>query len=103
MKFEELRKKVLEWAHEKGIIAKATPLAQGMKTLEEVCELLNALRSDDMPEIIDAYGDIQVTIIIGCELLGLHPLECLESAYDVIKNRTGIMLNGTFVKSEDLA
>ena len=39
MNYQELEAKVLEWAGEKGILEKATPLAQANKTLEEVEEL----------------------------------------------------------------
>ena len=49
-------------------------------------------------EIKDALGDILVTIIIGAELQGLKLEDCLESAYNVIKNRSGKMVNGQFVK-----
>ena len=35
MNYQELEAKVLEWAGEKGILEKATPLAQANKTLEE--------------------------------------------------------------------
>ena len=41
MNYQELETKVLEWAGEKGILEKATPLAQAKKTLEEVNELIN--------------------------------------------------------------
>lgn len=120
MNFYELEEKVIQWADQKGILEKATPLAQANKTLEEVNELLFALTLRDKydtsqlsclndynekvlifnseEEIKDAFGDILVTIIIGAELNGLKLTDCLESAYDVIKNRTGKMINGQFKK-----
>ena len=114
MNYQELETKVLEWAGDKGILEKATPLAQANKTLEEVEELLEAVNAQEKEhyfftntkgkevvtadEIKDALGDILVTIIIGAELQGLNLEDCLESAYNVISKRTGKMVDGVFVK-----
>jgi len=46
----------------------------------------------------DAIGDIMVTLIIQCKMQGMDLQDCLESAYNVIKNRTGKMVDGVFVK-----
>ena len=114
MGYKKLEKLVIEWAKEKGILDKATPLAQARKTEEEVHELLEACVAQDAglntftnskgksvstkEELKDALGDILVTIIIGAELQGLQLEDCLQSAYDVISKRTGKMVNGQFVK-----
>ena len=115
MNYQELEKLVLKWANDKGILEKATPMAQANKTLEEVNELLFAITMRDKlninlitnesgvvfnsnEEIKDALGDILVTIIIGAELQGLQLEDCLESAYNVIKNRNGKMVDGQFIK-----
>jgi hypothetical protein len=37
-----------------------------------------------------------------CHLYDLDPVDCLGIAYDVISERDGKMINGTFVKSTDL-
>lgn len=94
------KQEVIQWGADKGILSKATPMSQAIKTLSEVEELLRAINSDDKPEIKDAYGDILVTIILGAELSGLDIEDCLQSAYDVISKRTGKMINGTFVKDK---
>lgn len=112
--YQELEKLVLDWADDKGILDKATPLTQARKTEEEVHELIEAcvaqrngnktftnskgklVNTDE--EIKDALGDILVTIIIGAELQGLQLENCLQSAYDVISKRTGKMVDGQFVK-----
>lgn len=114
MKYNELEPLVIEWAKEKGILEKATPLAQCDKTFEEVEELCEALEYQSIniesftnskdkevntkEEIKDALGDILVTIIIQAEMQGLKLEDCLQSAYDVISKRTGKMINGQFVK-----
>lgn len=114
MQYKELEEKVIQWADEKGILDKATPLAQARKTEEEVHELLEACVAqhggfksftnskgnlvNTEEELKDALGDILVTIIIGAELQGLSLEDCLESAYNIISKRTGKMVNGQFVK-----
>ena len=96
--YNELQYLVIEWAEQKGILKNGTPLAQCEKTFEEVQELELAILDSDKDEIIDALGDILVTIIIQAEMQGLNLVECLESAYNVISKRTGKMIDGQFIK-----
>jgi NTP pyrophosphatase (non-canonical NTP hydrolase) len=98
MKYYELEALVLAWAEQKEILSKGTTMKQAEKTHEEVLELISAIDEDNREEIIDALGDILVTIIIQAEMQGLKLEECLESAYNVISKRTGQMINGTFKK-----
>lgn len=116
MKYNELEPLVIEWAREKGILDKATPLAQARKTEEETNELLEAVTAQQndydffynikgklvntKEEIQDALGDILTTIIIQAEMQGLKLEDCLESAYNVISKRTGRMFDGQFLKDE---
>jgi len=98
MDYFELECKVEHWARKKGILEKATPMAQALKTLEETTELCVAINNNDREEIIDAMGDIMVTLIIQAKMQGVSLESCLESAYNVISKRTGKMINGQFVK-----
>ena len=50
-------------------------------------------------EILDGLGDTLVTILIQCKMQNLNPLDCLETALNVIEKRTGTMVNGQFVKN----
>ncbi len=86
------------WAAEKGIYTKGDSKTQYIKLLEETGELAKALLNNDKPEIIDAIGDIVVVLTNLAKLEDLKIEECVVSAYDVIKNRKGKMVNGTFVK-----
>jgi len=97
-RYDELEDLVIVWAKQKGIFEKGTPIAQQLKTEEEVQELSEAICKNDKEEIIDALGDILVTIIIQAEMQGLSLIDCLESAYNVISKRTGKMVNGQFLK-----
>jgi len=96
--YQELETLVLAWAEEKGILQNGTTIAQAGKTMEECTELMVAIAMDDDEEIVDALGDILVTIIIQAEMQGVSLTECLESAYNVISKRTGKMVDGQFVK-----
>ena len=90
---------VLRWAEQRQIIPNSTPLAQAIKTTEEVAELLKALSKDNLDEAVDAYGDILVTLIIGSALLDVDLVDCLNKAYKVIKDRKGTLTkDGIFVR-----
>lgn len=95
----ELTALVVAWAAQKEILTKGTVEKQALKTLEEAGELVLAVGQKNREEIKDAIGDIMVTIIIQAEMQGLNLQECLQSAYDVISKRKGVMNNGTFIKN----
>lgn len=97
---QELITKVEEWADEKGILEKATPVKQALKTLEEAGELVAATAVEDRHEVIDAIGDVLVTLIIQCKMQDVFLEDCLAKAYSVISKRTGKMINGQFVKDK---
>jgi len=73
----ELRKNIIKWADDKGILSKATPATQATKILEECLELVIADLNQNKEEIIDACGDIFVTLLIEARLLGLNLEEVL--------------------------
>jgi NTP pyrophosphatase (non-canonical NTP hydrolase) len=101
MDYFELECAVEEWALDKGILSKATPMAQALKTLEETTELCKAINNNDREQIVDGLGDVMVTLIIQAKMQNLKLEECLESAYKIISKRTGKMMNGEFVKDTD--
>jgi len=98
--YNELEALVIAWAIQKGILEHGSARGQAFKTFEECEELIEAIRFDDKDEIIDALGDILVTIIIQAEMQGLSLESCLESAYNVISKRTGVMKDGQFLKDK---
>ena len=87
------------WADEKGIYAKGDSKTQYLKLMEEAGELAEAILKEDKPEIIDAIGDMVVVLTNLARMEGHKIEDCVTSAYDVIKSRQGIMVNGTFVKT----
>ena len=92
--FEPIR----DWAKERGIYEKGTVKGQFTKLLEEVEELNQAILEKDKKELIDAVGDCVVVLTNLSELAGVKIEDCINSAYNEIKNRKGKMINGTFVK-----
>lgn len=99
----ELINKVKEWHYDRNLIEGSTDLDQFGKLQEEVLELHEALICNSYldnytPEITDAIGDIMVVLINIAERNGLTLEQCLEHAYNDIKDRTGKMVDGVFVK-----
>lgn len=104
--FSELITKVNEWADERNL-KQADPKIQWMRITEEVGEIRDVLLkptkfTEPNAALKDAIGDTLVTIIVLAHQLDLDVAECLGIAYEEIKNRKGKMVNGTFVKEEDL-
>ena len=87
------------WAKDKGIYAKGNSHTQYVKLMEEAGELAAALLNNDKPEIVDAIGDMVVVLTNLAKLEGFDIENCIDSAYNEIANRTGVMHNGTFVKT----
>ena len=95
---ETIFEKIRDWAEDRGIYERGDSKTQFTKLVEEVGELAQALLKRDDAEIYDALGDIVVVVTNLAELEGVQIEDCIEDAYDVIKNRKGEMKNGTFVK-----
>ena len=99
--YSELEMKVIQWSEQRRIIPNSTPLAQWIKACEELNELREAIVNEDRVEAIDAVGDTVVCLINICALLDVNLTDCLEAAYETIKNRKGFMnAEGIFVKEQ---
>ena len=74
---------------------------QMMKVIEELGETAGAIaKNKATDEIQDGIGDTFVTLIILAYQLGLEPADCLEAAWNEIKDRKGKTENGVFIKEE---
>lgn len=91
---------IREWGREKSI---NNPDKQTVKLMEEVGELAHEICRGkyDSAELKDAFGDIQVVLIILGDILGIDTEKCKEEAYNVIKDRTGHNVDGSFVKDNE--
>lgn len=95
---DELTNLIERWGGRKGILPNPDPMKQGLKTLEEVTELLVAIADGDRDEVVDAIGDIFVTLVMQANAWDVNVEDCVALAYDTISKRTGKMVNGVFVK-----
>ena len=97
-RFELIR----QWARKKGILDNGDTKTQYIKLLEETGELAQAILKNDRAEFIDAIGDCVVVLTNLAELGNVNIEHCIDESYAQISNRTGRMVNGTFVKTESL-
>ena len=87
---------VEQWHWDRNLIDGATDKDQVLKLIQEVGELSdNVCKRQD---IRDDVGDIMVVLINIMVRNQVTLEECLQVAYDDIKNRKGRMIDGIFVK-----
>lgn len=93
--------RIEEWAKDRGL-DKASSKLQMVKLMEEVGELASGINRDDIDLIKDSVGDIFVVLSVLCLQLNISFNGCIALSYNEIKDRKGKMINGIFVKEEDL-
>jgi len=99
MSFAAIEMKIIQWAEARKIIPNSTPEVQLLKAISEMGELADATIKNDQEAIVDAVGDVMVCLINYCALQNINLVDCMEVAYDQIKNRKGTLLpNGVFRK-----
>ena len=86
------------WAHQRGLIDVPTSHPQMTKLTEEVGEIAHAVARGDKDKLRDAIGDVTVVLIILAAIHNMSLEECLNAAYNEIKDRKGKMVDGIFVK-----
>lgn len=92
---------IRQWAVDRNLHT-ADPNKQALKLGEEFGELFEGLAKGNEDLTKDAIGDMYVVLTILSEQLGFTIEECIDIAYDEIKNRKGRMIDGVFVKESDL-
>ena len=99
MSYAAIEMKIIQWSESRKIIPNSNPESQLLKAVSEMGELADATIKKDKEAVIDAVGDVMVCLINYCALQDIHLVDCMEVAYDQIKNRRGILLpNGVFQK-----
>ena len=91
---------IRQWARDRGIYDKGDVKTQFIKLIEEVGELSEGLLNNNKEEIHDAIGDCVIVLTSLAHLTNTTIEQCIEDSYDVISNRKGSMINGTFVKNK---
>lgn len=89
---------VIDWADKKGLLKEENHLKQTLKLSEEVGELSKAILEKNPYDTIDAIGDCVVVLTILAKQLGFDIDECFRLAYEEIKDRTGVLKDGTFIR-----
>lgn len=111
----ELIDNVIQWAIDRNIIEGSTPIKQLDKTSEEFNELQRAVALHEFvldsiswsnadladayrKDVVDAYGDVLVTLIISAQMQCIDLEDALAAAYEEIRHRKGKLINGLFHK-----
>ena len=93
--------KIRSWSIDRNLHT-ADPTKQALKLGEEFGELFEGLAKGNEELTKDALGDMYVVMTILSQQLGFSIEECIEIAYEEIKDRRGKMIDGVFVKESDL-
>jgi uncharacterized protein YabN with tetrapyrrole methylase and pyrophosphatase domain len=127
-----LTSNIAHWHDDRNLIDGATDLSQTEKLLEEFTELVASLYPDKDKDFIydeivsmldrlhakdrikpvteanassakfDSIGDMYVVLVNIAERNRISMQNCINNAWIEIKDRRGRMINGQFVKEEDL-
>ena len=104
------------WAAERNLIEGSNAGAQALKMNEELGEAFGALArvpaaraacdpqmvQDLLEKAADGFGDAVVVLTIMAAQQGINMEDCVEMAWNEIKDRKGRMVDGVFVKEQDL-
>lgn len=96
---KKLIKLVAQWHRDRNLIDGSDDKSQTLKLLQELGELSDSVCKEK--PILDDIGDMLVVMINICERNNITLDECLQVAYDDIKDRKGKMVDGVFVKEGD--
>jgi NTP pyrophosphatase (non-canonical NTP hydrolase) len=91
--------RIKQWHHERNLISGSTDKDQYLKLIQEAGELSDSICKGK--DIRDDIGDMLVVLINIAERNNLSLTECLEVAYNDIKDRKGKMVDGVFIKESD--
>lgn len=95
----DLIKNIETWARHKNLLDNNKKFVQLAKLFEEAGELSSSIIKENFELQKDSIGDCVVVLIILARQLGLSLEECVEYAYNEIKDRTGYLSkDGSFIK-----
>ena len=77
--------------------------SQFVKLMEEAGELANAIGKKNDIEFSDAIGDMFVVLTIMALQNGMMIEDCINEAWQQIRDRKGKMVDGIFIKEADNA
>ena len=91
---------VVQWHRDRNLIDGSTDKDQVLKLMQELGELSDSVCKGK--DIKDDIGDMLVVMLNIATRNGVTLSECLARAWNDIKDRKGKMIDGIFVKEEDL-
>lgn len=89
---------IRQWAEDRNLIKGSDPKSQFVKLIEEAGELANAIGKKNDIEFADAIGDMFVVLTILAAQNGMKIEDCIDGAWQEIKDRKGKMVDGIFLK-----
>jgi len=99
---DDLIHKVNLWSMSRGIVNNSTPLAQFAKLVSEIGELGDNIAKQR--DVTDDIGDCLVVLNTIAIMFDTSLEDCLNVAYNDIKDRKGHMNSeGIFIKEGDVA
>ena len=91
---------VVSWHLARNLVHGSTDKDQVLKLIQEVGELSDSICKQQSP--IDDIGDIMVVLLNIAVRNNLSLTDCINHAYNDIKDRKGQMIDGIFVKEGDM-
>ena len=98
---EDITGLIKKWAIDRGLQS-GNPKAQMLELMKELAELGSNINKLGVGQIMESIGGIYVELVVFCMQLGLDINDCIKAAYEEINDRKGKLVNGLFVKEEDL-
>lgn len=100
---DELITKINDWGNARGIIRNGMPQTQTLKLVSEVGELCDNIAKRRYEAAKDDIGDCIVVLCMIAAQLDTSLGECMQVAWNDIKDRKGYLNeNGVFVKEGDV-
>lgn len=90
------------WGYKVGIFEANNKRKQLLKMIEELDELFDALDSGTAEEVSMEIGDLYVVLGIIAHMTGNVPDDCLSLALAKIEKREGRIVDGVFVKDDEV-
>jgi NTP pyrophosphatase (non-canonical NTP hydrolase) len=94
--------KIRNWSLDRNITHGSTPQAQFIKLVEEVGELASGIAQGKHEVVVDGIGDAVVVLTILAAQHNVSIEQCIEHAWNEIKDRRGMLKDGVWVKESDL-
>ena len=92
--------KIRKWHHDRNLIEGSTDKDQTLKLMQELGELSDSICKGK--DFKDDLGDMLVVMINIMERHDVDIIDCLATAWIDIRHRKGMMVDGIFVKEDDL-